>query len=236
MKRFEILNPLSEIGTEVGSPIVLRTCEAEVAATTLSTGSLWLRSNRYYQALEDTVRNDRLEGINGAKGGIPLRFKVQAGLTVVLKGDGHIGQEIVPHYLACFHGPSIDFDEWVRFGGNTFGIRNFGCLAAEILYQCSRQIACTGYRYGPVSYMHSCLGVLAGTIGSAPLRLSASPPAVVAPITMDVLRKQPVEPFVKQDEWRIAVFTDGFLGDDADLPLKIQVEPSHFYSYPLSTK
>jgi hypothetical protein len=236
MKCFEDLNPESEIRTELGSPILFRTCNAEVAATTLSTGSLWLRSNRYYQALEDTVRNDKLEGINAAAGGIPLKFNVQNGPTVVLKGDGHVGQEIIPHYLACFHGPSIDFEEWARFGGNTLGIRSISKLAAEVLYQCSCQIACTGYRYGPVSYQHSCLGVLAGTIGSAPIQLSTSPPAVVSPITTDVLRKQPAEPFVKQDEWRIAIFTDGFLNGEPDRPLKIHVDPNHFYSYLLSAE
>ena len=38
-------------------------------------------------------------------------------------------------------------------------------------------------------------------------------------------------PFIEQDEWRIVIFTEGYLEGDPMAALKINVEPSHFYAY-----
>jgi hypothetical protein len=57
------------------------------------------------------------------------------------------------------------------------------------------------------------------------------PPLYLDPLNTDVLRKQPIRPFIEQDEWRIVIFTEGYLNDDPHAPLQIQVDPSHFYPY-----
>jgi hypothetical protein len=38
-------------------------------------------------------------------------------------------------------------------------------------------------------------------------------------------------PFIAQDEWRIVVLTGGYLADDTDAPIKINVDTSNFYPY-----
>src|SRR5690606_16024325 len=101
-----------------------------------------------------------------------------------------------------------------EFGGFTFGVRNLARLSVEILFQVSQQITCTGYRYGQVFYQHSALAV--SPFGSgAPIHLGGNPPLSLGPANQDVLRKRPIHPFIEQDEWRIAIFTDGYLRNDA---------------------
>lgn len=226
--------PTGKIQADLGAPILFRTTSEQVCQSALDTGSLWLRSDSYYRGLEDKFRNDELEGVSSSKGSIPLRFKSENGPEITFSGGGHIGQVIVTHYLACFHGASLSLDQWQDFGGHSFGVRNFSRLVAEILFRCSKIIGCTGYRYGSVSYQHSVLSHSAHTVGGAAIEISGNPPTYVNPLSTDVLRKQPKPPFILQDEWRVAIFTSGYVDDDPMAPLCINVDPANFYEYPLS--
>ena len=104
-------------------------------------------------------------------------------------------------------------------------------LSAEILYQASRCLRCNGYRYGPIFYRYSAFSLSLYSAGGAAIALGGNPNHYFNPISSDVLMKRPILPFVEQDEWRIAVFTDGYLGSDAALPLKINVSTDNFYPY-----
>jgi hypothetical protein len=223
---------MNPILTDLDSPLVFRTTNAEVYKPSLASGSLWLRSDHYYRELEDAARNDTLEGFNGAQGGIPMHFPPMFdGIALTIVGTGSIGQMIVPHYLACFHSTSITEEQRQQFGGHTFGVRNFARLAAEVMYRSSLQVPVSGYRFGQVSYQHSALARQMHPISGAAIRISGKPPTHLNPINTDVLRKRPAKPFIDQDEWRIAIFTSGYLNNDPNAPLCVHVDPSHFYPY-----
>jgi hypothetical protein len=223
--------PLSPIQTELGEPILFRTTRKDVYESTLTTGSIWLRSDQFYRSLEDGVRNDRSEGANPGTTNIPLRIAVKGAPGITIEGPGQIGQLMVPHYLVSLHGSSIAHSEMESFGGYTFGIRSLSRLSAEILYQCSQQIRCTGYRYGHIFYQYAALALSLYSVGSAAIQIDGSPAHFLNPINTDVLRKRPIKPFIDQDEWRVVVFTDGYVENDPALPLKINVAPSHFFPY-----
>jgi hypothetical protein len=92
-------------------------------------------------------------------------------------------------------------------------------------------LKCVGYRYGAVYYQYAALALSHHQIGSSAMSLGGAPPVYLNPLSTDVLRKQPVMPFIEQDEWRIVIFTEGYLEDDPTAPLRINVDPSHFYAY-----
>lgn len=223
--------PLSHIQTEFDEPILFRTTTKEVCQSTLDTGSLWLRSDKYYRELEDQVRNDALEGGNSGMTHIPLRIQMADGTPFHIEGQGHVGQLMIPHYLVSLHGTSIAPTERDAFGGYTFGVRSLMRLSAEILFQCSKALRCSGYRYGHVYYQYSAFALSLNSNGGAAMKLGDSPAYFLNPVNTDVLRKRPASPFINQDEWRIVVFTEGYLDDDATAPLRINVSPSHFYPY-----
>lgn len=218
------------IQTDHDRPIVFRTTNAEVYKRAVEEGSLWLRSSDFYRRLEDRARCDVGEGVNATTLGVPLKFKPPRGSTISISGDGRIGQMIVPHYILSLHGAGISAQQRELFGGYTFGIRCISRLSAEILYGASRSIKVAGYRFGQISYQRTALTRSFSCIGAA-IGLGGNPPEYLGSINTDVLRKDPVNPFIEQDEWRIVVFTDGIHKDDPDAPLEIRVDPNHFYEY-----
>jgi len=223
--------PLSEVQTELGEPILFRTTGREVYENTLRSGSIWLRSDTYYRELEDKVRGDESEGANPGTTNVPLRIRRNDGPEVHIQGSGHIGQLMVPHYLLSLHGTSIAHTERRAFGGYTFGIRSLSQLSAEVLYQSSRQIRCNGYRYGHIYYQYVAFAISLASVGGAAVQVGDNPAHFLNPVNTDVLRKRPIKPFVDQDEWRIAIFTEGYIQDDPSIPLKISVAPEHFFPY-----
>jgi hypothetical protein len=217
------------VDIELGEPLLFRTSGADVVRATLKTGSLWLRSDRYFRELEDRVRNDAEEGANSTTTSLPLNVNV-GGTKVRIQGSGAIGQIIQPHYLLSLHGTAISGAQRREFGGHTFGVRGLFKLTYEILFQAAQQIKCTGYRYGPVAYQHTPLTFTSGASGAA-IGLAHDPPLYLNSYSSDVLRKRPIHPFIEQDEWRIAIFADGYLSNDPNEPLKLHVAASNFYPY-----
>jgi hypothetical protein len=151
-------------------------------------------------------------------------------VTVQIRGLGAIGQVVTPHYLVSLHGTSISTAQRKEFGGYTFGVRSLSRLSTDVLFQASQQIKCSGYRYGQVCYQYTALTMSLFSNGAA-INLGGNPPLCLGALNTDALRKRPVVPFTEQDEWRIVIFTDGYLGNDAAAPLKICVARSHFYPY-----
>lgn len=221
---------LGDIQADLDRPIIFRTVNRNVYEDTLRVGSIWLRSSHYYQQLEDQSRQDRQEGVNFTRTPFPLKFNQKCGQALTLKGNGAIGCEIIPHYIMSMHGTCISENVLEQFGGYTFGIRCLAKLSAEILYQASKQVVVHGYRYGQVAYQYSALAMSYHCDKSA-ICLSDDPPVYIGSLSTDVLRKEPVKPFIEQDEWRIAIFVSQYLGENPNEPLKINVDPSHFYEY-----
>src|SRR5258708_6250230 len=168
--------PLGPIGAEIGEPIIFRTTSRAVYDASLTTGSLWLRSDDYFRRIEDEARKDRSEGINSGTTVVPLLIQAPNGPQLQVQGPGYIGQQIRPHYILSMHGSSISEEQLLAFGGCTFGIRSIARLAAEVLYRCSLHLKATGYRYGQVFYQHTSLSQLHSSHGSAAIRVSESPP------------------------------------------------------------
>jgi hypothetical protein len=221
----------SYIGSDFDEPILFRTANAEVREATLTTGSLWLRSDQYYRQIEDRARRDDLEGVSGSRPLISLRISLANGPNINIVGDGHIGQRIVPHYILSLYGSSISEAQLRSFGGFTFGIRSISKLSAEILYRASLKLKCVGYRYGAVSYRYATLALSQLPKGGEAMCLGGTPPVYLNPMNTEVLSKQPIMPFIEQDEWRIVVFTEVYVENDPSAPLQLSVATSHFYSY-----
>lgn len=211
-------------------PFIFRTVNDSVYKKSIEEGSIWLRSSHYYRNIEDQARVDKSEGVNGARTHFPLNLKPKSAQSLSLQGTGSIGCEIIPHYIISLHGTSIADSVRREFGGRTMGVKCIGDLSAEVLFQVSKQISVTGYRYGQVAYQYTSL-CMSLSMATAAIRLDGSPPIAIKSINTDVLRKEPIEPFILQDEWRIAVFTSGYLNNDPNEPLKINVDPKHFYEY-----
>lgn len=224
--------PLSYIEAELDEPILFRTTSNEVYRSTLDSGSLWLRSDKYYRDLEDKIRNDGSEGANSGTTALPLVFKMKNGIPLNIKGKGQVGQLMCPHYLLSMHGSSISAAQRKAFGGYTFGILSFSRLSAEVLFQASKIMKCAGYRYGQVKYQYSAFAQSLHSSGGGAVKLGDKPACFLNPVDTDVLRKRPIRPFIEQDEWRIVVFTDGYFDNDPMLPLKINISTPHFYPYP----
>lgn len=108
-------------------------------------------------------------------------------------------------------------------------------MAAHILYQVSKKITVTNYQFGQVAYQYTALTQSNQPQGAA-ISIGGEPNVYLKSINTDVLRKEPVQPFIEQDEWRIVVFTNGYYKNDPMEPLDIFVEPSHFYEYLPSNK
>jgi len=226
-----VSNPSQSIATDLDQPILFRTTSASIGEQTLNGGSLWLRSDQYYRELEDAVRNDKLEGINSGSTTVPLLLGEQGSGGFQIFGEGAVGKYLSSHYILSLHGSSISNRERNAFGGYTFGVRNLFKLAVDIFYLASRQIECTGYRYGPVAYQRTALTQSLNARGGAAIQFGGFPPRFLNPIDLDVLRKLPIEPFIQQDEWRIAIFTNGYLQGDSTKPLILNVDASHFFPY-----
>jgi len=210
--------------------MIFRTVSETVYKSSIETGSIWLRSSHYYRNIEDEARADKSEGVNGTKSLFPLNFKPKSAQALSLQGGGSIGCEIVPHYIMSMHGTSIADHVRKEFGGRTMGIRCIADLSAEVLFQVSKQVSVTGYRFGQVAYQYTSLS-MSNNMSGAAIALDGNPPVAIKSINTDVLRKEPVQPFILQDEWRITIFISGYLNNDPNEPLKINVDPSHFYEY-----
>lgn len=219
-----------QLRTELDRPIIFRTVGKDIYRRCLDDGSLWLRSSDFYRGIEDQSRRDISEGINGTRSNIPLRFKVESAPELTLSGPGNVGCEIVPHYILSMHGAAISDDCRREFGGCTFGIRCIAKLGAEVLYQASKQLDVHGYRFGQVAYQYTALSMSYSRSGGA-IDLGGNPPVSVRSLDTDVLRKEPVAPFIFQDEWRIAIFPARYLDDDPNAPLKLNVSQEHFFDY-----
>ncbi len=215
-----------KILAELNQPILFRTTNTEVCNATLEAGSLWLRSAEYYRKIEDQVRNDSNEGVNSSRATVPLHLG-----NLSIYGDGLIGQAIVPHYVLSLHGTSISQEQLRAFGGHTFGVKNLFKLAMEMFHEASKVLDCTSFRFGQVMYQHTALMQTASPVGGAPVQFDDNPPRYLNVASSDVLRKLPVEPFIGQDEWRVVLFTNGYVDNDPSAPLRISVRNSHFYPY-----
>jgi hypothetical protein len=222
---------LAYIEAETDEPILFRTTGEAVCKSTLHAGSLWLRSDKYYRDLEDQIRNDAAEGVSSGTTALPVQFQQKNGVQIRVEGKGNVGRLLGPHYIVSLHGTSISESQRAAFGGHTFGVRSLFRLSAEVLCEASRQIKCTAYRHGPVRYHYAALAHSNRSVGGPAIQFDHDPPRYLNPLDADALRKRPIQPFIEQDEWRIVVFTDGYLDGDPTLPLKVNVSPSHFYPY-----
>lgn len=212
-----------QVSSAVGAPILFRTTSEEVRRATLETGSLWLRSAQYYANSEDQVRNDETEGMSASRGTVPLRLG-----AVQFTRVGTLARQTVPHYILSLHGVCISKEQHRSFGGCSFGIKERWRLAMAIYHEVEKQIDCIGFRYGPVNYRHGCLSLMRNRVGE-PVTLPGD--LHLGPEDADFLTKPPIHPFIEQDEYRIAMFTNGYIGNDFNAPLKINVPTSHFYPY-----
>lgn len=217
------------INSDADSPLIFRTMPFELLENTLTTGSLWLRSAEYYRNLEDAVRNDASEGINRGKISIGLRIRSNNGPSVAIQGDKSIGGILAPHYILSLHGSSISKDQLEKFGAHTVGIRSIWKLAGEILYKAGKIIPVNGNKYGQVNYQYTALRRTFHALGGDAIHVDGEPPSFINSYNTDVLRKDPVLPFIEQDEWRIVIYTESYLNADPNLPLKINVDLNNFY-------
>lgn len=218
------------VKSQLERPIVFRTVGSDVYQSTIETGSVWLRSSHYYREIEDEARKDQSEGYNSTTTPFPLHFAPEGAAPITIRGDGSVGQHINPHYIMSLHGTGLSEHMRQDFGGYTIGVCCFWRLAAEIFVEASKQLELTGYRYGQVSYQRTAL-IMSSSGGGAAITLGGDSPVHIKSINTDVLRKDPVEPFIFQDEWRIALFPKNYLNEDPKEPLRLNVDPSNFYEY-----
>lgn len=217
------------IETDFESPILFRTVSETVYRSTLKNGSLWLRSNAYYQEIEDKVRVDWMEGVNGSSTNLPLHIE-NDGIKLELSGPGHTGLILPPHYIMSLHGLAISDTVRSDFGGFTFGIKSIAKLSAEILYRASEKVAVNGYCYGPVAYQYTAL-CRSHRYDGAAIRIGKELPHSILSADTSYLRKIPVLPFILQDEWRVVIFVSKYLDDDKNAPLKLEVDVDNFFPY-----
>lgn len=233
MSFLQLTNSESKINADFGQPFLFRTTIQKYYQSTLTTGTLCLHSSEYFRETEDRDRCDANEGANMGILTLPQRVKYEgyAGYDAI---GGSVGQIIVPHYILSLHGMSISLEQHEKFGGHTFGIKNFEKLAFDIHHEVKKQIKSDRFRKGAVCYRHTTITCSefpdGGAIGELS-SVSGGKSIYIHPLSTDVLRKSPVKPFIEQDEWRIVVFTDGYLNNNSKCDLLIQVDPSHFYEY-----
>lgn len=223
--------PLSHVLADHNHPILFRTMGKDVFQSTVEAGSVWLRSDQYYREIEDKVRQDRSEGFNGGGCTIPLRLPLggaSAPLTIV--GEGMIGQTLPPHYILSLHGSSISAEQHSSFGGFTVGVKSALRLAEEIYVKAKEVIGEHRWFFQQVAYQRTALTVTATPLEAAPITFG-NPPMHLSIVDATPFRKDPVWPFVEQDEWRIVLGTEGYLSNDPYEPLRINVDPGLFYPY-----
>lgn len=161
---------MSYIQTKLDRPIIFRTMNKTVYNSTLSNGSIWLRSSHYYRSIENNTRADISEGINSTLCRFPLHFKPKSAQALSLQGNGSIGTEIVPHYIISMHGTSITDKVREEFGGFTMGVKCIADLSSEVIFQVSKQLPVTSYIFGQVKYQRTAL-TMSYNLSSAPLTL-----------------------------------------------------------------
>ncbi|TFH89130.1 hypothetical protein [Vibrio ouci] len=220
------------IKADFDEPFLFRTASKLVCDNTLKNGEIWLRTNLYYQQIEDKARVDNNEGLSSSKIEFPISVKSDNGVFIDISGDrtGTMGTNVPPHYLISLHGTSISKQQHTDFGGVTFGISSFSVLTKQIIEETSKQIKVLGYQAGPVSYQFTSL-VQTEKRNGAILEITDNPPHYLSTVDMTALRKEPILPFIEQDEWRIVVFTNGFIKGDHLAPLKLKVDKNLFYEY-----
>ncbi len=126
---------MNNIQTKLDRPIIFRTVDKTVYDSTLTSGSLWLRSSHYYRNIEDQTRADKSEGINGTQCSFPLHFKPPSAQALSLEGNGTICTEIIPHYIISMHGTSIADKVRQEFGGFTMGVRCLPTLVRKFFFK-----------------------------------------------------------------------------------------------------
>jgi len=218
------------VRTKLEEPILFRTLKKDVYPQTLSSGSVWLRTNVFYQKLEaeDLSREDRFEGINIS--GLFTELNIEGGVCIHCEDGGLIGTEHPTHYIMSLHGLNIREQVRNEFGGYTLGIRSISDLANDVLKQASKQINVTQCGFGQVSYLyHGLHRTRANSTGIIVNYFVDGVSENLVQHNPNVFTKSPIEPFISQDEWRIVLHTDNVLDGDPMAPLKIKVDPSHFY-------
>ncbi len=228
-----MLNPLNPIAAEMDSPILFRTVNFEVYEQTLTRGSIWLRSDAYYRALEDEVRRDTGEGFSAGTTSLPLRIPLTSDdgnvQEMLLSGSGKTGQFLKPHYIMSMHGSSISVVEREKFGGYTLGIRSPGQLSNELSEKAEAHVSVVEWVCAQVMYLRPALTLTRCPLGGAPIQLGSD--TFLSTCGRNALWKDPVSPFIEQDEWRLVIFVDHYLNGDPMAPLKLNVDASNFYRY-----
>lgn len=222
----------SYIKSDFDEPFLFRTASKFVCNNTLNNGELWLRTNLYYQKIEDKARVDNKEGFSGSKIEFPIEVKSDNDVFIELSGDGtgSMGTNVAPHYIISLHGTSISKQQHVDFGGVTFGIKSFSVLTKQIVEAASKQIRVLGYQSGPVAYQFTALTQTKNR-NEALIEITEQPPHYLRTIDRTALRKEPILPFIEQDEWRIVIFSDSFVKNDPEAPLVLKVDRDLFFEY-----
>jgi hypothetical protein len=236
----------SSVQSDLDQPIVFRTTTESVYRSTIENGEIWLRSDEYFRKLEDKARNDVLESMSAAKHQMPLALQapsdpplniegdghmnLEGDGHMNLEGDGHIAEQLGPHYILSLHGSSIAEPIRAEFGGFTFGVKNIDLLARHIFEECRKLIVCNQWSWDQIRYQHSALRISEDDKG-APIQFGHNPSRCLRIFHPNAFKKRPVPPFIHQDEWRIVIWTSGYVKDDPNEPLKVRVPPSLFYRY-----
>ena len=188
-----------------------------------------MRSTHYYRGIEeDLARVDGNEGVNTIPHSFPLHFDPDISFVTTISGSGRIGCEIRCAYILSLHGTGIDPSTRATFGDHMFGIKSLYKLVNDIVYQASQQVEVIGHRYGQVSYQYTPLTVSKNGNNSA---IELKEGFYLKSLYTEILRKDPVIPFILQDEWRIAIFVPQYINNDSSEILKINVNRENFYSY-----
>jgi hypothetical protein len=210
-------------------PLLFRSGDRVVHDSAINDGSLRMKSIHFYRGIEnDAARVDGHEGINTTPFTFPLRFDRNISNISEITGGGRIGCEIRNAYILSLHGTGIDPSIREGFGAYMFGIKSLYSLVNEIIYQASRQVEVIGHSYGQVSYQYTPLTISKNGMNTA---IELSKGIYLKSIATEILRKDPILPFIKQDEWRIAIFVKDYINNDAAESLFINVDKRHFYSY-----
>jgi hypothetical protein len=222
--------PMSLIQSDLDRPVLFRTTTESVYRSTTDNGEIWLRADEYFRRLEDKVRNDELESASAGKHQFPLNLNPPSSHAVHLTGNGHIAESPKPHYILSLHGTSIVEETRKGFGGFTFGIRNIDLLARHIFEECRKQITCNQWNWDQVRYQHSALRISEDGKGAA-IQFGDGQSRALRVFDVSPFRKRPIPPFTQQDEWRIVMWSEGYLKGDSKEPLIVRVPPSLFYRY-----
>lgn len=130
--------------------------------------------------------------------------------------DSSYGVNLHPAYIISLHGVAIKDKTREDFWGYTFGVKSFRRLGYELAHKASKQVNVTGLELGQVSYQYSAYRIQTGSLSL----INSSP-----------FRKDPIEPFISQDEWRIVIHVKNYIDNNPNVPLKLEVDPNHFFRY-----